>query len=683
MNPLSETPRVAVCRYATVELDIRITGSDPDIDGRMVRLSGGSGQPILVGQGSSPAWVNGVPGFVRYSAQRAGTVTVSPITATVDGTTKSVTFTPLTVTVLKTNRVIGTYNEREPNDRGISGTTDAEVVSFWTQRSGRLVNEVKLEAQLNARPPADFAGITWFVVPDGKEYPPGVTAAEVVADATDPLKARLLLYKPGTYLVGSNCGMPGWQSPADWPVRVRVHAVAITGVRWRKYHNELSENPGSRLPGDSGAGLRMFAERKNPGDPSELCARVYVEAQIDPCIPNVAISFRGFDPDDPSWDSGHCDSDIAGDDNRDIWQFGRGRPASATKTTGLKGRARVLIRTPRHPGDNLIWAACTTKHTSGRLTQGNRWNIRDGLGNRLNADPDDPKGTYAAAVTRPLTIWRTGHIEVDRMENVVGNYREAVVERSELPTGDSPNDIVPETLRVYFTANIADPAGGTARFENGRMVEAGPGGRTLQIVNNRRRYADVLGWRDGGPPAPGARVILYDDDQQRDGAELPTPDTGLAQTEFRKAYIKLVPFDGGTAPFLVNYEDTTLQACRKAYRFDRAGENAGDYWSVYLLGAYQYSYDNDCDPDLDMGTAGVAEIRGMGASVFSEPLLEWAPGSGLDLGSLSRWTAAHEVGHIWGGRHADGGLMYDPGGEHGGMHFTPESISRLRMTETP
>lgn len=669
---VSPPARISLCRGERVQLNIEVNDSDPNstLTGYRAWFLGGYGHPIMTRESNSqPASVNRVPGYVWFKATKTGTFSVGPITAQVEGSAETIDFPALAGNVVKANRLVGTYG----TDVGISGTTDNEVVSFWRQESGGLVNEVKLRAQLSAQPMNGPLNMGWAAFLEDDPPPPGYISPEIEESATDPTKAKMIIHSPGTYLVTSYCGKRWTDTMEKWPPKIRVHAVAVTGVRWLEYYNSLSWNPGSRLLGDKGVGLRMFAEREFALDPASTGSRVYVEAQITPKLPGIPIHFRGFDPDDPSHNSGPCDPDVEGNDNRDNGVRRKGIPSIATKTTGRQGRAAILIKTPRQPGDNLIFAACTTRHTRNRLLQRKRWLIRDGLRTPLNEDADHPEGTLAAAVTVPLTIWRTGHVEVDGMTKVAGNHRKATVDIV-LPLDSG------QGYEVALRQEIADEEGQLSRFENGRMVEEGPGGRTYEVVSNKRRSA-VLKPHPAGPPNDGARVVFYDDDKLKNGASLPLPDLTHAKKRFLNAYIRLESFEDGKAPFGANYPSTldTSKDETEYYRFDRIGERASDYWVVYALGAYQDETVADADPNSEDAWFGcVDEIRGLGASVFSETMWDRIPDAGLWQTKWER-VLTHELGHLWGAEHEDGGIMEWTGYPY----FTAESLARIRSTKLP
>ena len=99
-------------------------------------------------------------------------------------------------------------------------------------------------------------------------------------------------------------------------------------------------------------------------------------------------------------------------------------------------------------------------------------------------------------------------------------------------------------------------------------------------------------------------------------------------------------------------------------RFDK--HDAQEFWTIYLLGGYQFTIERDGDPKLFnsagqiltiYGAADVGERMrtGQGAIIFLEDgrTNEYPTGTVVSRSS----TAAHEVGHLFGCVHSDGELM--------------------------
>lgn len=130
----------------------------------------------------------------------------------------------------------------------------------------------------------------------------------------------------------------------------------------------------------------------------------------------------------------------------------------------------------------------------------------------------------------------------------------------------------------------------------------------------------------------------------------------------------------------------TPVAIRDLFDFDNVSlEASTEFWTVYLLGGYQYTAETDEDPESEGAdtTVGVADqLNGQGAIVFWET-------SGLNECSIStvpsppflcsiEVTAAHEIAHLLGADDGEGGIM-----SFLSQSFTPISILRMREATHP
>jgi hypothetical protein len=143
------------------------------------------------------------------------------------------------------------------------------------------------------------------------------------------------------------------------------------------------------------------------------------------------------------------------------------------------------------------------------------------------------------------------------------------------------------------------------------------------------------------------------------------------------------------------------------HNFDqRATENSQEYWTVVLYGAYQgpgpsnpifglppggldgnppdsdgNGNPNGC-PEVAYGQADRIGPGGLGAGIFMEVLRPREyPSDYANLPLSPARTAAHEIGHLFGGDHQDGGLMAPSCGAATlatGYILDPLSIVRLR-----
>ena len=102
---------------------------------------------------------------------------------------------------------------------------------------------------------------------------------------------------------------------------------------------------------------------------------------------------------------------------------------------------------------------------------------------------------------------------------------------------------------------------------------------------------------------------------------------------------------------------------------------------VYLLGAYQYDFDEDNDPKPESATIGIVDdLRGLGANVFTET--EWdIEGTAANYNKHVKYTTAHETFHLWNARHSDGGYEQDYG--QVASNLSDKSVNRIRNTTKP
>ncbi|MCA1590529.1 MAG: hypothetical protein LC734_09115, partial [Acidobacteria bacterium] len=187
-----------------------------------------------------------------------------------------------------------------------------------------------------------------------------------------------------------------------------------------------------------------------------------------------------------------------------------------------------------------------------------------------------------------------------------------------------------------------------------------------------------------------------------EGDNLPLPDVGLLESNdtpcvdsifanhcnvLAPAYIRPMydlPGSGDEVPYSEYLgDDTEVTALINAYFNNKVTEARDDFWTAYLLSAYQYQYDHDGDPDY-MNSFFPA-ITGM-SNVFGAVIfLELCRGREYDYmnknTTILKWQQrpvtrrhilAHEVGHLFGGEHEDN----DPGEGNAGL--MDESEKRMR-----
>jgi hypothetical protein len=211
------------------------------------------------------------------------------------------------------------------------------------------------------------------------------------------------------------------------------------------------------------------------------------------------------------------------------------------------------------------------------------------------------------------------------------------------------------------------------RFENGGIVLTSVG--SYPVVSNTANTVTVQGIINTVPH--NTNYSLYDDDDFNnsngttligdDAENVTAPDTNLIQDSddpainvFAAAYVR-PKFDIGDnnslVAFKVNTNTTSAANIIATYDFDASATEADiNFWTVYLLGAYQGWTDSDGDPSTDWGILGIVDnLNGRGANVFNELLR--APETTITSVVNNAATTAHEIGHLFNGQHGDLGLM--------------------------
>lgn len=407
----------------------------------------------------------------------------------------------------------------------------------------------------------------------------------------------------------------------------------------------LDDNP------NTGGGQRIFPDKQAADDTVDR-RRVRVRATLSSPSPDMPIFFRTFDVDDPSSDAVPVDPNGAdGNDNRGTPQAGTLSAVAAQ--TDASGAAQVELTVTMQPGDNFrIAAACNSTALGGVVVNGT--DLRDGGGNTLP--------TQRANVTDMLTVWRRAHIEMDSMGLVTGNRVTGTITRAR-------SNATTHTTQLSVRQRLED-----SRFQGGLITIAGLGGFPVND-NTRGTITISTAFIPQGAVLAGRTYVLVDDDDFNgddlnlldgdDGENVTAPDTSLVQDSddpgenvFAPAYVRPI-YDIGDnndlVPFVLNVAKDTAAARIATYDFDTVGTEADPaFWTVYLLGAYQYIRKEDADPDAEFltSTLGVVDaINGRGASVYNEVVRE-TPVSGVNA-----ITTAHEIGHLFNGQHTDGGLM--------------------------
>jgi hypothetical protein len=376
------------------------------------------------------------------------------------------------------------------------------------------------------------------------------------------------------------------------------------------------------------------------------------------------------------------------------------------------------------PGDNFVVAAIV-----------NDTDYLDSVsvnGTGLKHPVDGVLPTAKAKRTEMLTVWRRLHIEVDSMKSVTETTVLANNVTGTIPSAVTIGSGVNTTLNVT-TSGPLEPN----RFENGRLVIGGvpfrvvnynpsatpPGiANTATTVTIRNKNASVA------VPA-GQSFILYDDDDFNDNdgenvdgdagnEDIPEPDMSLltdgsdnsATNVFAPAYIKTVRVtmtDGDThdnsffKANLPSYDQPDMRTLLTDYDLT-AGNKNDQFWTVYVLGAYQSILSRDNDPHQEAQVQGVTDSvtgtlpttgddgEGSVAFIFLEiNRPKEIEGYNAFPERKMKTIVAHEVGHLLGCNHGEGEIMgemignEESDGNPLSLKFSATSLDVIRKIKHP
>jgi len=438
-----------------------------------------------------------------------------------------------------------------------------------------------------------------------------------------------------------------------------------------------------------------------------------------------------MDVDDPSADSDEVDAEDSRTDNRGETPSKRGGwPEGTTDYVRIEfyeDKKTFEFQTTMQPGDNFRIVGSGDIMTLMNLENDDIKISALGAGNTMAiVDPDVLKAEqsvdkaqihehekYASDV---LTVWRKMYLEVDGMGTVKDNEVTATIvfidDDGFYTTTDANGNVTTSTRKQQWIkisknlfANLPEESqshieGLVNNYKMGKMTI---GSETYNTDGNTANdylpdSIHIINGTDGsslGYSYIGSSITLEDDDAYKNGdALLSLPAQGI-KPAFEPAYILPVedeaPNPRKTIPFQLHFKEDTSSYLKSV--FDKGFDNKDyhedpDIWVVYLLNAFQGKLDEDGDGENGiMGQSDGAPFTGLhgyGAAVFQESGREEATAYAAG-GNGTGWqmpdVAPHEIGHLFGAAHEDGGIMsYDAVKT---MDFKPITLDKIRKRKNP
>jgi PKD repeat protein len=475
----------------------------------------------------------------------------------------------------------------------------------------------------------------------------------------------------------------------------------VDSVSLEQIDSPLDTNPNASAGLSASDNRRIFPDKQSATDTVNR-RRVRVRATTS-LGANKTVYFKAFDVDDPSTDDAPVDTNgNAGADNKGAPATSFGGLSALSAQTDSNGVAIVEFMTSMQPGDNFrIAASADQSYLNGLIISG--VTIKDSAGVTLPTDK--------SKVSPMLTVWRNLHMEVDSMGPVNGNRITGTItnfHRIAVPPGNPPSTLVNVTLDTTINDEYGDIYNTLTRFEGGRLIANGqwfeldpriyPGPtNVITIITPNLENIPV-----------GTPFILVDDDDFNvndgwnydgdDGENIPRPDTSYIQFSdnpnfnvFALAYVRPkyeIGDNNDFVPFVLNSPSQSTAGLIANYDFDAIGTEAdNNFWTGYLLGAYQCDAEGDRDPSTEPSRTplktAMATTDGslIGSTIYFELFAEYR--SVLSATFNMGTTAAHEVGHLFNTDHTDGGLMAPHGTPARTNAFTPISLNKIRSSAHP
>jgi hypothetical protein len=535
------------------------------------------------------------------------------------------------------------------------------------------------------------------------------------------------------------------------PPYSKVSLVEVIGLEFAASDfSTLDPNPGA--DGAGAVGDRIFAEatqqptRENPHPP--VSDMVQVTARLSPAVENVPgqpavkVFFRAIDVDDPSTTRKPVDDEGRAADNRGDASAGLfsnlyvapGTPPDAAvgavlgQTVSSPDEAAVAARVSPKPGDNYRFMASTAR----------QW-VED-----AKALQGAPPGTVPLAwlatqqgqpldqalegqrISKVLTVWRTLHIELDRLVAFDPVAAQAAMDVNGTFTGlknssldDNTAPFVSNSTAVHWAphARINDWQGGEIRlaFHAGDLYDVvGNGTKDVSISVKQGQVGALNGLTSAQALLQDRRYVLQDD--HIESLTAMAADLSLAEQLLRSAYIRVIAHganeQSADIPFVISplHQNGQSPLDRRnllqpaLYSLPAEGLSKPFYWSIQVVSAFEGDPTQDKDPQNErLANLGGTEIGGCydgtgwigGCKVRSAVYLESIrdlvakPQGFPDLPAIDeiiRRSTAHELFHALELPHGKAimcaGKMLDKNSSTGNR-LDPDQVAHLRDVTVP